>query len=110
MELIAALIGMLGSLIAIVEFGRRLLHRSRSTDVDGLDQPTQAVRRLGAGVQLTYFQECLGDPTFRTEGEAFDEHIFVHDAFYVQAITDRSGTVTLYSVTTRCRRAATLSV
>jgi len=100
-ELIAALIGMLGSLIAIVEFGRRLLHRSRSTDVDGLDEPTQAVRRLGAGVQLTYFQECLGHPTFRTEGEAFDEHIFVHDAFYVQAITDRSGTVTLYSVTTR---------
>ena len=101
MELIAALIDKLTSVIAIVEFGRRLLHRSRSTDVDGLDEPTQAVRRLAAGVQLTYFKECLGDPAFRTEGEAFDEHIFVHDAFYVQAITDRSGTVTLYSVTTR---------
>ncbi len=101
MELIAVLIGTLGSLIAISEFVRRHLHRSRSTDVDGLDEPTQAVRRLAAGVQLTHFQECLGDPTFRTEGEAFDEHIFVHDAFYVQAITDGSGTVTLYSVTTR---------
>ena len=101
MELIAALIGMLASLIAIVEFGRRLLHRSRSADVDELDEPTQAVRSLAAGVQLTYFQERLGDPTFTTQGEAFDEHIFVHDAFYVQAITDPSGTVTLYSVTTR---------
>ena len=94
-------IGTLGSLITIGQFGRRLLHRFRSTDVDGLDEPTRAVRRLAAGVQLTYFKECLGDPAFRTEGEAFDEHIFVHDAFYVQAITDRNGTVTLYSVTTR---------
>lgn len=95
------LIGTLASLIAIGEFVRRHLHRFRSTDVDGRDEPTQAVRRLAAGAQLTYFQECLGDPTFRTEGEEFDEHIFVHDAFYVQAITDRSGAVMLYSVTTR---------
>ena len=74
---------------------------AKAVDVDGLDEPSQAVRSLAAGVQLTYFQERLGDPTFRTRGEASDEHIFVHDAFYVQAITDRSGTVTLYSVTTR---------
>ena len=101
MELIAALIGTLASLLAIGVSWRQLRHRSRSTDVNGLDEPSQAVRSLAAGVQLTYFQERLGDPTFRTRGEAFDEHIFVHDAFYVQAITDRSGTVTLYSVTTR---------
>ncbi len=100
-ELIVALIGTLASLIAIAEAVRRFRHRSRSTDLDGLDKPSQAVRSLAAGVQLTYFQERLGDPTFTTQGEEFDEHIFVHDAFYVQAITDPSGTVTLYSVTTR---------
>ena len=103
MEPIATLLGILASLLVIGVSWRQLRHRPRSTDVDGLDEPLQAVGSLAAGVQLTYFQERLGDPTFRTPGEAFDEHIFVHDAFYVQAITDRSGTVTLYSVTTRAQ-------
>lgn len=97
----ATLVDTVESLLAIARSWRQLRHRPRSTDVDGLDEPLQAVGSLAAGVQLTYFQERLGDPTFTTQGEEFGEHIFVRDEFYVQAITDRSGTVALYSVTTR---------
>lgn len=59
------------------------------------------INLLSAGVDLTYFIDILGNPTFINNKEAISESIFVNDDFYIQAYTDNNKSVLAYSVTTR---------
>ena len=52
---------------------------------------------------INYFEGLLGNPVFvnYSEYNGFKEFIFVNEFFYTQAITNDSGRVLAYSITTR---------
>jgi len=56
---------------------------------------------LNAGAQLGYFQSVLGDAKYLTKIDTLRDYTFVNPYFYVDAKVDDSGSVLLYSVTTR---------
>ena len=55
---------------------------------------------LNAGVHIDNFKNIFGTPLF-VNGTLIKEYIFVNNYFYLQAITDSSGTILAYSITIR---------
>ena len=70
------------------------------------------ISHLSADTNIVYFESLLGQPvfvnayanTFNKENPSdYREYIFVDDLFYVQAVTDASSKVLIFSVTTRSK-------
>ena len=62
----------------------------------------QMAAQLDTGAHVSYFISVLGNPVSISPNEATtQEYIFVNKYFYVQAVTNPDGGVSLFSVTTR---------
>jgi hypothetical protein len=76
-----------------------------ATDGTTVDQVRDAeyrtLARLRAGMTLAYFEEALGTPWFVTKSGdgAFIEHLFRGRDFWVQTVSDATGTVGRMAVT-----------
>jgi len=59
------------------------------------------IEKLSTGATIAHFSSVLGAPQFRNLHDGGREYIYVHDNYYVQAITDSFDSVLAYSITTR---------
>ncbi len=60
------------------------------------------ISSLSAGLDIDYFTEMIDfRPAFKNQYDNYQEYIYVHELFYIQAITDQNNKVLMYSVTTR---------
>jgi hypothetical protein len=83
--------------ITVVRSAVRWLQERHQQSRKGL---YKALGRLTPNVQLEHFNAVLGMSPTTSSG---NEHLYVHTRFYVQAVTNDSGVVLMYAVTTRQR-------
>ena len=77
----------------------QLLDAKESRDVTVL---YRAISKLSVETSIDSFRSLLPNGKWATHPKGkYLEHIFEHERFYVQALTERSGRVVMYSVTTR---------
>jgi len=65
------------------------------------EQEETNINTLSAGINIVKFKDVLGNPLFIAEGRKSDfiEYTFKSKFSFIQAITDKNGTVDLYTVT-----------
>lgn len=67
------------------------------------ESPYRQVADLRASVGIENFRTILGHEAYSHRRGSGREFAFVHSLYYVQAITDRAGTVLFFAVTTHSR-------
>lgn len=87
--------------IVVIADTRLALHDRWNQHFDWRDDENAKLTSLAAGFSRTIFEEKLGAPVFdRTSKDGrLREQTFRGRDYWVQAISDRSGTVVLYAVT-----------
>lgn len=99
-RVLTALAAVAGGLLAIV--GAVTLLRGWYDDTIGQDsQLYRRLEKLTADSQVDYFTEVLGAPRLKNPTTTWDRYVYVHDKYYVQAVTNKDGKVMFFSVTTR---------
>ena len=91
---------LLGSLVAIVA-GAIALWNWASGRWYEKSRHLQMLSQLDTGAHISYFMTVLGNPVSISSSSMGQEYIFVNKYFYVQAVTNVDGSVSLFSVTTR---------
>ena len=88
-----------GSVVDVSDFYDRFIkEESQEEKINWIDK----VNLLSAGVNLIYFTDILGNPTFINNKEGdISENVFINNDFYVQAYVDNNKSVLAYSITTR---------
>jgi hypothetical protein len=59
------------------------------------------LEKLTTDAQLEYFTEVLGAPRLKNPSDRWDQYVYIHSKYYVQALTNKDGKVLFFSVTTR---------
>jgi hypothetical protein len=66
-----------------------------------LHKAYEQVTKLNIDTQISNFEDVLGRAYFVNQRKNYKEYLFILDLFYVQAITDTNGKITMYAITTR---------
>lgn len=110
--IISVLLVLLSSVITITQ-GFSIIKEQYSQSIGYKRKMIKNLSLLSADVNIGYFINILGNPVFINNYEIADlikgefkdtnlsEYVFVHEYYFVQALTDDNDRIVAYSVTTR---------
>jgi hypothetical protein len=98
---IGIIVFFISSITTIINDGTDLMYKANST-IGWRGFEEKIINSLNASIRIEKFIEILGEHAFYREGEhGYSEYVFERrdGRYWIQAITDKQGTVVIYSVT-----------
>jgi hypothetical protein len=87
------------AIVSLTDDGVRLYHWATRPHPSWQSQEAGRVESLSAGYSLQVFESALGVPLLVRRSSSFTEDTFRGRGYWVQAVSDRAGTVVLFAVT-----------
>jgi hypothetical protein len=98
---IGIIVFFISSITTIINDGTDLMYKANST-IGWRGFEEKVINSLNASIRIEKFIETLGEHVFYREGEhGYSEYVFERrdGRYWIQAITNKEGTVVIYSVT-----------